>query len=719
MILQEEYNVNLSQQSKKNIKVSQYDTGRQISVSLLKNDGSMFAIPPETTAMINGKKPDGTGFTYECSIVGNKVLVDMKDQMTVLSGNVKCEIVLSKDKERIATANFILDVEESPISEKMPVSETDLPLLQKAIEASITVLAVEKSTKLYAEQANNSMESASESANSASESAKQAEDSATQAGVYASNALDSSTNAKQSETNAKESESNSEKYAELSKSASEEAVSAKSEAKNSEANADKFASSARESATSASESAESASDSANIASTKASEAEKSAEESKKDYSSVQKDIENSKNAIAELNDKKITKFYASNLGEVHIVDSDKGLIQDMCIFGKLEQTGTPSVDVPAEIKSVVNPTIDVVGSNLLNPNKINNYTYTHYGLTITYIGDSKVHISGTYEFTDGSFVILETSQENISGKGYNIKGFFVEGDNKAFSLYGLRSKDEKVIAMNTYGWNMGDKINMTIQVMVVQDSEPTAFAPYTEQFITLPYTLNAIPVSSYGNVTINGQQYISDYIDVKNGKLVQMVNCIKLAEYDFRYSTTPINKCDSFETGLKKYSNMEGKKNLCELFPYFGIAYDQKVDDSRIFTWNNTMCIQFNQEKGINSIEKLKALFDKNPNASCYYVLKEPQEIDLMPEQIKALKQITTYYPVTNLFVTSDQLDGYIEFNYPISLANGWNYVKQQLNDNRDYIYDMNLDMAEAYVNSEYAVALAELNEDLEDDTDE
>lgn len=31
-------------------------------------------------------------------------------------------------------------------------------------------------------------------------------------------------------------------------------------------------------------------------------------------------------------------------------------------------------------------------------------------------------------------------------------------------------------------------------------------------------------------------------------------------------------------------------------------------------------------------------------------------------------------------------------------MTNGWNYVKQQLNDNRDYIYDMDLQSAEAYV---------------------
>lgn len=90
-------------------------------------------------------------------------------------------------------------------------------------------------------------------------------------------------------------------------------------------------------------------------------------------------------------------------------------------------------------------------------------------------------------------------------------------------------------------------------------------------------------------------------------------------------------------------------------------------------------------------------------------MLSTPIESDLTAEEIVAFKELYAYYPVTNISVASDQLDGYAVFNYPISLANGWNYVKQQLNDNRDYIYDMDLQSAEAYVNSEYAVALTEL----------
>ena len=34
--------------------------------------------------------------------------------------------------------------------------------------------------------------------------------------------------------------------------------------------------------------------------------------------------------------------------------------------------------------------------------------------------------------------------------------------------------------------------------------------------------------------------------------------------------------------------------------------------------------------------------------------------------------------------INSEQLDGYTVFNYPISMENDWNYVKQQIGDMRE-----------------------------------
>lgn len=96
---------------------------------------------------------------------------------------------------------------------------------------------------------------------------------------------------------------------------------------------------------------------------------------------------NSNKAIAELDDKKITKFYANNLGETTLNDSDKGKIQDMILYGKSLQDGTPTPDNPIEIQSVVNPNIEVCGKNLLKPSL---QTTTINGVTCTNNGD------GTY-----------------------------------------------------------------------------------------------------------------------------------------------------------------------------------------------------------------------------------------------------------------------------------------------------------------------------------
>lgn len=357
------------------------------------------------------------------------------------------------------------------------------------------------------------------------------------------------------------------------------------------------------------------------------------EQNKTDIGSLKEDLSN-----------KITKFYASNQGETHITDSDNGKIQDMIIYGKSSQDGTPTPENPVEIKSVVNPTVKVCGENLYPGSDLIGLTKTyttdfipvilHKGKiyfsfdTSSDTSDGRYHISARY-FDINKELMGGNGNESIAGNNISHVSFEFDGTKAGINHETIDLKNVSYVKI-MFGIYATTATKITYKNIMISATD-SDFEPYKPiQTVTLPYTLNAIPVESGGNVTIDGQQYIADYVDVERGKLIRMVDSSKL---------------------------------------------------------DNTQSI-------VNKTE---------------WLLAESQEIDLTTEEITAFKALTTYYPTTNISVNSEQLDGYTAFNYPISMANGWNYVKKQLNDNRDYIYDMDIQSAEVYVNSEYAVALTEL----------
>ena len=287
----------------------------------------------------------------------------------------------------------------------------------------------------------------------------------------------------------------------------------------------------------------------------------------------------------------------------------------------------------------------------------------------------------------------------------------------------LSKKITKFYASNQGETHLADSDNGKIMDMMLygkssQDGTPTPENPVeiksvvnpkvkvfnengTEfQTVTIPYTLNAIPVPSGGNVTIGEQQYISDYLDIEKGKLYRKVKRLNLKDADVTILTHGF------------HSNGNGYLAIS----IGNLSKEQRPISNRYKgeTWTttsgyvyipNSNDIVFVDDRFTDKQTAIKLVQD----TYVIYTLSSPTEEDLSLEQIKFLKSLSTHYPVTNITVGSEELDGYAVFNYPVSMANGWNYVKQQLNDNRDYIYDMDLQSAEAYVNSEYAVALTEL----------
>ena len=345
-----------------------------------------------------------------------------------------------------------------------------------------------------------------------------------------------------------------------------------------------------ENAAASAESAKTSADNAAQSAKSVEDASKQIEQNKKDVDSLKEDLSN-----------KITKFYASNQGEIHITDSDNGKIQDMMLYGKSEQNQYKGINLlPADISYL--ETIEV-----LIPK----------GTHIFWATDGTPALGGNFRFrnedsTQETWFGVDagktamTSTINIDAKYID---FLISKDQSVKICLGIG--DDPVYEPYTggqpspspdYPQEIKSVVNPTVKISSENETE--------SQTVTLPYTLNAIPVSSDGNVTINGQQYIADYADVKRGKLVKMVDSSKL---------------------------------------------------------DNTQSIMGKTE----------------------WLLVEPQEIDLTQEEMQTLKTLATYYPTTNIFINSEQLDGYTVFNYPISMENDWNHVKQQIGDMREDLVNL------------------------------
>ena len=413
------------------------------------------------------------------------------------------------------------------------------------------------------------------------------------------------------------------------------------------------------------------------------DASKQIEQNKKDVDSLKEDLSN-----------KITKFYASNQGEAHITDSDNGKIHDMVLYGKSEQNQYKGINLlPTSISynEIIEASIPK-GTHIFwatdgTPALGGNFKFYNEDKTQeTWFGvdAGKTAMTSTIDI-DVKYI------EFLISKDQSVKICLGIGDDPVYEPY----TGGQPSPSTDYPQEIKSVVNPTVKV--------TNEDGLKVQSVTLNnITLNAIPVSSGGNVTIDGQQYIADYVDVERGKVVRM--------------------CER-----KTLNTKNGKINE-EYRLAFDIGDNAVENGSRecifsIFKWESwvtcavgSMLYVKNIKKSNNESYTAQELKELSLDFDVIYQLAEKQETDLTTEQTQALKELVTYYPVTNITVNSEQLDGYTVFNYPISMKNGWDYVKKQLNDNREYIYnidaqaqDMDIQSAEAYVNSEYAVALTEL----------
>lgn len=381
---------------------------------------------------------------------------------------------------------------------------------------------------------------------------------------------------------------------------------------------------------------------------------------------------------------------------------------------------SPNTEYPQEIRSVVNPVVKIHGKNLLYVKMIN---CTINGIEFVPRADGTLAINGTATanttYTIKKDYALKAGTYSIKGcKAYyrteNGKSGWFGTDNNTFAVATFDSDVKLNILVYI---PTGTTMSAILKPMLAKGNIEREYEQYKEQIVNLPYTLNAIPVKNGGNITIDGQQYIADYVDVERGVKVQM---IKKWTCSTLYNNNNVTHWYLSSTIIDSALNNSGVKAkdgiLCNGLPVVSQSKETDFDYPIVAPYGHSDKVEFRFMVLKSLYNTWEDFADAIKGCEFYYPLAAPIETKLTQEEIKAFKELATYYLVTNVSVTSDQLDGYTTFNYPVSLANGWDYVKQQLGDTRDYIYDVDnktqdidTQSAEAYVNSEYAVALTEL----------
>lgn len=280
------------------VNCSQCDVNREIDLEIFDGTHSTFVIPEGAVVTIMGTKDDGHSFVYNSSdnssiisFKGNEVTIFTSEQMTAYAGNVICELKITDNDTVLHTVNFTIVVEESALPTDPELSDSDIPIIVKAVEAGEKIdklddklkeasEVVSKVEELVADTKENAAK-ATQSATNAATSEANAKTSETDAAKSATEAASSETNAKTSETNAASSASEAEKQAtsaigsataastsEANAKASETAAaSSELNAKNSEVNTATSEKNAKTSETNAASSASAAATSASNAKT--------------------------------------------------------------------------------------------------------------------------------------------------------------------------------------------------------------------------------------------------------------------------------------------------------------------------------------------------------------------------------------------------------------------------------------------------------------------
>lgn len=343
------------------------------------------------------------------------------------------------------------------------------------------------------------------------------------------------------------------------------------------------------------------------------------------------------------------------------------VLTEFNIYGRSEQFSTTGAQLFNENIEIKNRGVTI---------KINGSTATFVG-TVSDESNSRVNYQKIIKLKPGKYTVSSSNEKivaDFSVKKANdeiIYNSHIEIDGteevRVRALFGLRPSAK------------GDVINETTNIMLNDGDIALPYEPYTggkpspspdypqeiksvvnptvkvtnedgTQFETanLTYTLNAIPVASGGNVTIDGQQWICDEVDLERGVKVQRVKSVDISSLDKSFWIFR----DDIDANVSatRYSNeavivdFRGRAPAMSNILPAGVGND--VNTFRLVA-TPLYLYQFNLDSSKFPTVKSWVEYLEANTVLIIYALATPIETPLTPAEIAAFNVFTTYYPVT------------------------------------------------------------------------
>lgn len=343
------------------------------------------------------------------------------------------------------------------------------------------------------------------------------------------------------------------------------------------------------------------------------------------------------------------------------------VLTEFNMYGRSEQFSTTGAQLFNENIEIKNRGVTI---------KINGSTATFVG-TVSDESNSRVNYQKIIKLKPGKYTVSSSNEKivaDFSVKKANDKTIYnshieIDGTEevRVRALFGLRPSAK------------GDVINETTNIMLNDGDIALPYEPYTggkpspsldypqeiksvvnptvkvtnedgTQFETanLTYTLNAIPVASGGNVTIDGQQWVCDEVDLERGVKVQRVKSVDISSLDKSFWV--FRKDVDANVSATRYSNeaviVDFRTRAPAMSNILPVGVGNDVNTFRLVA-TPLYLYQFNLDSSKFPTVKSWVEYLEANTVFIIYALATPIETPLTPAEIAAFNVFTTYYPVT------------------------------------------------------------------------